>query len=139
MLGIVILLVVVATSLWVVIDASNLGAKKGKLGGGFLDMGPVSWLVGCLLLWIICFPCYLVARPRLIAARAAAGSVPAPPAGGVPNGSAVSWPAPPPYPTPTVPAPLASAAAEIERLHELRQSGVISDDQYEALKQRVLE
>jgi hypothetical protein len=70
-LNIVIFLLVLASSLWVLADASNLGAKRGALGGGFLDSGAGAWFFGCLLFWIIAFPCYLVARPRLVAAKRA--------------------------------------------------------------------
>ena len=65
----VVLLVVLGTSIWVAIDSSTLGARKGVLGGGFLDMGPVGGFFGCLLVWIVVFPCYLVARPKLVAVK----------------------------------------------------------------------
>jgi hypothetical protein len=61
---------VIVTSIWVAVDSSNLGAGHGARGGGFLDMGPVSWLFACLLLWIVAFPCYLVARSKLVAMKA---------------------------------------------------------------------
>ncbi len=57
-------LVVIATTVWVGIDASNLRVTRGRLGGGFLDMGVVGWVFAVLLLWIVAFPCYLVARVR---------------------------------------------------------------------------
>src|SRR5487761_1930575 len=57
-------LVVIGTTIWVGIDASNLGMRHGRLGGGFLDMGPAGWVFACLLFWIIAFPCYLAARSR---------------------------------------------------------------------------
>lgn len=59
-------LVILVVTIWVAVDASRLGAKRGALGGGMLDMGPVGWFFACLLLWIITFPCYLVARPKLV-------------------------------------------------------------------------
>jgi hypothetical protein len=57
---------VLASSLWVLVDSIRLGAKRGALGGGFLDMGPVAWFFACLLLWIVAMPCYLVTRRRLV-------------------------------------------------------------------------
>jgi hypothetical protein len=57
-------LVVLGTTIWVGIDAHNLGMRRGRMGGGFLDMGVATWVICCVLLWIIAFPCYLVARGR---------------------------------------------------------------------------
>jgi hypothetical protein len=54
-----------AAALAISIDASRLGARRGRLGGGFVDMGPVGWFFSCWLFWIVTVPCYLVARPRL--------------------------------------------------------------------------
>jgi hypothetical protein len=62
--GVIVLLLVVGSTIWVGIDASNLGVQRGRLGGGSLDMSTASWVVCCLLLWIVAFPCYLVARGK---------------------------------------------------------------------------
>ena len=62
-------LVVIGCAVWVAVDASRLGARRGRLGGGTLDMGPVSWFFATLLIWLIAFPCYLINRPKLVAAR----------------------------------------------------------------------
>jgi hypothetical protein len=35
-------LIELALAIWVAVDASKLGARRGKLGGGLLDMGPVA-------------------------------------------------------------------------------------------------
>jgi len=45
---------VVGTTIWVGIDAS-----RREWGDG---LGPASWVVFCLLLWIVAFPIYLVKR-----------------------------------------------------------------------------
>jgi hypothetical protein len=55
-------LVVLPTSLWVLVDATTLKVKKGKLGGGVFDMGVAGWFFSCLLLWIVAFPGYLAKR-----------------------------------------------------------------------------
>lgn len=65
MFGLLIVLVVAGTSIWVVVDASHLGVRRGSLGPR--SMGPTGWFVCCLLLWIIAFPYYLYARPRYVA------------------------------------------------------------------------
>ncbi|MFC1806001.1 tetratricopeptide repeat protein [Planctomycetota bacterium] len=62
--GWLVLLVVLATSIWVLIDAKTIGVRKGLLSG-FVDMGPWGWFFACLLLWIIGFPLYLAMRPEL--------------------------------------------------------------------------
>ena len=54
-------IVVIATSLWVLIDAKTIGVKKGQING-MGNMGPWSWFFACLLLWIIGFPFYLAKR-----------------------------------------------------------------------------
>ena len=56
--------IVVASTIWVGTDSSNLGFQKGRLGGGFFDMSTAFWVISCLLIWIIAFPLYFVARSR---------------------------------------------------------------------------
>jgi hypothetical protein len=57
-------LIVFGTSVWVGVDASNLGVRRG-LVKGMGDMTVTEWVVGCLLFWIVFFPEYIVARPVL--------------------------------------------------------------------------
>jgi hypothetical protein len=57
-----IVLVVVISSTWVGFDAS--GRDFTTTGKWTMARGPVGWAVGCLLLWIIFFPAYLVQRSR---------------------------------------------------------------------------
>lgn len=59
-------------------DARRLGAQRGRLGGGLLDMGPVGWFFTSWLLGLIGWLCYAIARRRL-KARAVA-PLPPPPA-----------------------------------------------------------
>ena len=54
--GVVVLLVVVGTTIWVGVDAT-----RREWGGG---LGPGSWVVFCLLFWIVAFPVYLVKRGK---------------------------------------------------------------------------
>jgi hypothetical protein len=66
--------IVVGSAIWMGVDGSNLGIRRGRLGGGGLDMSVGAWVVCGLLLWIVAFPCYLVARGRYQAlARSEAG------------------------------------------------------------------
>lgn len=68
-MALLILIVVAGTSIWVAIDASHLGVKRGTLGGGLFDMGAAAWFFSVLLLWIIGFPAYLITRPRYVTAK----------------------------------------------------------------------
>ena len=62
--------VVFGSSIWVLIDAQRLGIKGGQ--GGLLSNSPVVWFIGCIALWIVAFPLYLVARSRAVATRRSA-------------------------------------------------------------------
>lgn len=59
-----IALLVLISSLWVLIDAKKIGFKSGQLKGLF-GMGPWGWFFGCLFLWILVFPIYLIKRKKL--------------------------------------------------------------------------
>ena len=54
-------IIVIATSVWVLIDAKTIGVKKGQIQG-MGNLGPWGWFFVCLLLWIIGFPFYLAKR-----------------------------------------------------------------------------
>ncbi len=58
-----LLLTVIGTSLWVLTDARKLGVRKGK-GNFFADFSPRGWYWGCVLLWILIFPSYLLMRVK---------------------------------------------------------------------------
>lgn len=60
----ILIYLIFGTSIWVLIDAKNLGVKKGCIGGGVLDMGWLGWSFLCLGLWIIGFPAYIAMRPK---------------------------------------------------------------------------
>ena len=103
MVGAIGSLVVIASAIWVAIDASRLGAKRGYLGGGLLDMGPVAWFFVVFLLWIVGLPAYLFTRPKYIQLqRTAAQPVPGY-VSTMPTAVFRSSPAPGWYPDPVVP------------------------------------
>lgn len=68
-----ILIVVIASSIWVYFDAKGIGARKG-LVSGLADLGPGGWFAATLLLWIIAFPIYLAKRDQIRAAAQKAGT-----------------------------------------------------------------
>jgi hypothetical protein len=59
--GLFVWLLVIASSIWVVVDAKSIGVKRGQIKG-LGNMGPWGWFVACLLLWILAFPLYLAKR-----------------------------------------------------------------------------
>ena len=58
-----IVFIVVATSVWVLIDAKSIG-KKGRDAGDEDPPGAGGWFIVCLLFWLIAFPWYLFWRAR---------------------------------------------------------------------------
>lgn len=65
----VLLVIVVGTSLWVLLDALRIGVRKGQISG-FFNMGAFGWFFSCLLIWILAFPAYLAKRQLYIDAAA---------------------------------------------------------------------
>ena len=57
----IVWIIVIATSIWVLVDAKTIGVKKGQIKG-VANMGPGGWFFVCLLLWIVGFPFYLAKR-----------------------------------------------------------------------------
>jgi len=55
------IVIVVGTSIWVLADAATIGVKKEQIQG-IGDMGPLSWFIACLGIWIVGFPLYLAKR-----------------------------------------------------------------------------
>ena len=112
-------------------DASRLGARRGRLGGGFLDMGPVAWFFVCLLGGVISLIVYLCTRPRLKAMRYSSPPPPLVPYAGEwqrpGRYGAYAAPQPPAPPAtgaqPWSPAPAAPVSApgqvSAERFHQL--------------------
>jgi len=75
--GVIVLLfwlAILATDIWVIVDASNLETRARGIGmvatgpAGRAktihvgSMPPWGWVLACILLWIVAFPWYLIAR-----------------------------------------------------------------------------
>ncbi|WP_432563709.1 SHOCT domain-containing protein [Kineococcus sp. SYSU DK003] len=142
----IVWLLVIGGTVWVGLDASRLGAARGRLGGGLLDMGTAAWVVCCLLFFLIAFPCYLATRGRLVAAQAAAAR----PAAGSGHRAAVStWTAPVDTWAPSTPA-VASASApiaptprrgfvqELEEVTQMYKAGHLTEEEFRTAKARIL-
>ena len=75
-IGFLFMLGIFGTDIWVIVDASNLETRAraaGMLPTGPAgraknihvgSMAPWGWLLACILLWIVAFPWYLIARNR---------------------------------------------------------------------------
>jgi hypothetical protein len=64
---VLVLLVILAIDMWVYADAkqrADQGAPVVVRIGAFVLETPQTWFVGCLILWIIFFPLYMVSRAR---------------------------------------------------------------------------
>lgn len=76
--------------------------------------GPASWGLGTMLLWIVIFPTYMLARKRLIASAAQ---------------RSIETPA-----IPSAPRSASSVADELTKLADLHDRGALSDTEFEAHK-----
>lgn len=107
-------LIVLGSAIWVLIDAKNIGVKKGVITG-MGNMGPWAWFFGCLLLWIIAFPLYLFKRGEFKMALQGEQPIAASPISAS-KGS----------------------LADLEKLAELKEKGIISEAEFQAKKQEIL-
>ena len=122
----IMIVLVLGTSIWAAIDASKIGAGKVASNNWSVNTSPVQWFFLCVLLWIVFFPLYLVKRSGIRKAVIASqgtrqpGSV-LPAAGWYADESGVN-----------------SKADELVKLDALRQSGVLSQAEFDAEKAKVL-
>ncbi len=65
----VAMLIPLSLAIWVAYDARRLGARRGRLGGGLLDRGPMAWFFAVALLGLIGIYGYKKTRSRLIEAK----------------------------------------------------------------------
>jgi hypothetical protein len=60
-----LLTLVVVSDIWVYIDATRSSVAgipvRWRIGNLVIDT-PTGWLVSCIVLWVVCFPAYLVSR-----------------------------------------------------------------------------
>ncbi len=145
-------LVVLASAIWMAVDASQLGYDKRDIRG-LAAMGPVGWFFAGLLLWIVAFPLYLVKRGELkaagefrrqaLAGGPAAGFLPQgyPPQGYPPQGFLPQGYPPQGYPPanqPTTPLSADEVADRIVKLGEMRDTGLLTEIEFQQQKALVL-
>ena len=97
---------VLGTSFWSWLDSTKLRENGGDLSG-LANTHPIVWLVGCLLLWIIVFPTYLLVRPQLVRATTSGDRH-------------------------------ADDISRLERLGNLRERGVLTEDEFLNQKTKIL-
>lgn len=71
MLTAIIFAIVILSALWTTFDS-----RRNKIPFGNRDFSsahPISWLAGCLVLWVVIFPSYLVRRAKTLKTRDPAG------------------------------------------------------------------
>lgn len=60
-----LLMLVVVSDLWVYVDASRASRAgvpvRWRIGNLVIE-SPPAWLLCCVVLWVVCFPAYLVSR-----------------------------------------------------------------------------
>jgi hypothetical protein len=64
---VIVLLIVLLTDVWVYLDANAHLARGEPVVvsiGSFSLESPATWVVVCLVLWIVAFPLYVVARGK---------------------------------------------------------------------------
>lgn len=116
----IMIVIVIITSIWVLIDAGKVGFKSGKLGGSF-DYGPGGWFIFCLLFWIIGFPAYLYKRSQYEAMNSGRNSG-AEYKNNSNNKSDIND----------------DSIAQLEKLGELKAKGILTEDEFNAKKKELL-
>jgi len=101
-------LIVLGTSIWVLVDAKTIGIKKGQIKG-MGNMGPWAWFFVCLLLWIIGFPFYLAKRAEFKRVNSAQSNDM--------NNDSID---------------------QLEKLAEMKEKGVLTEEEFTAKKQELL-
>jgi hypothetical protein len=114
-------IILLVSAIWVLIDAKNIGVKKG-LVTGMGNMGPWGWFFATLLLWIIGFPMYLYYRGKFKIAIAEATVDSSP----IVSDSAKSN------------SQGSIAIDDLQKLVALKEKGLVTDDEFEAKKKQLL-
>ena len=108
------ILIVLGSSLWVLADATSIGVKKGQLRG-IANMSPGDWFICCLLIWIVAFPYYLSKRPQLMQINGKSKGL-------LVRNNTLS----------------ADGAAALEKLAGLRDKGIVTEDEFQTQKAKIL-
>lgn len=110
------------TSIWAGVDASKIELKKYKVGG---PTSSAVTVIGCLLLWIVVFPWYLVNKGKIERGEAPLKD------GYVGQDEGAST-------TPVNTQSLGNSLAQLEKLAQLKEKGVLSDEEFQTQKAKLL-
>jgi hypothetical protein len=99
----------------VLIDAKTIGVKKGQIAG-MGNMEPWGWFFSCLLLWIVGFPFYVAKRGEFKKANAVV----------------------PPQPESKKPSTSSESIAQLEKLAQLKEKGLITEEEFAKKKKELL-
>jgi len=112
-------LFIIATAIWVLFDAKSIGVRKGLIDG-MGNMGPWSWAIVTLLLWIVGFPMYLYCRGKFKAAIAAE------------KGDAI------PSTSHSLVQSTSGSIDDLEKLGLLKEKNLITEAEFNAKKKQIL-
>lgn len=60
-MGLLFIVVIIGTAIWVYFDSKTIGVKKGQVKG-LANLSPLGWFFSMIGIWIIAFPLYLAKR-----------------------------------------------------------------------------
>ncbi len=123
-MGSLMLLVIIGTSIWVLVDAKSIGVKKGQIKG-MGDLGPWGWFFVCLLLWIVGFPFYLAKRSEYKKINSTNDTIQT---NNELTGSSGVRPQ----------KQNSSDIDQLEKLADLKEKGVITEEEFQAKKKELL-
>jgi Short C-terminal domain len=119
-MGLLILVAVIGSAFWAYSDAKAFSKKGVKIE----PLGPAGWFWACLLLWIVFFPWYLVKRSsNNTSVKPTLTRI-------VEQVSEPLRQSPPPAP--------ASIADELRKFADLKEQGLITEDEYNTQRKRLL-
>ena len=124
---VLITMIVFASSIWMCVDANSLDYDRKKMSG-LAATSPVGWMLGGILLWIVVFPLYLVNRPKFVAASRK--PKPAKP------GSSTAGPAD--ASVPSASSSMVDIADTLKQLNELREQGILTDEEFASQKAKLI-
>lgn len=130
--GSIMWLMILGTSIWAAVDSVKVGTKNYKTG---ISAGPAVVLIGCLLLWIVVFPWYLISKGKIERGEAVlkegckATDIQRP-----------NQPFQQPIQQPDTATTFISGdvAGQLEKLASLKEKGILTDEEFQAQKSKLL-
>lgn len=118
----IMVIIVIGTSIWAAIDASKINSRKYKTQ--LADGHPAGVFFGCLLLWIVVFPWYLVLKGQIKDGKAELKDQY--------KESIISNKITVPFKS------AADVAPQLEKLAELKAKGILTEEEFNSQKEKLL-